>query len=291
MKITMAFGIYNKAQWLAPLMTSWLTNLSDKHQYEVIVVCDACVDESASIAMRTMKEYPHIHYIPLETPDVHEIAVNNIALKHAATDSDIIIFIQDDNWIYDPGWDEMLAKVFDTVEKVGAVGLLAGVNFDSKFHRSRVECDRAHKGDSFAVHNLAPRTLGIYPVDAAIRPFAVRTALLRKYGGLGKGFDLVVWDDIELSFRLIRDGYMNLYVPFDLVNTSEIAESMNTARWRQSFAFNEQLTKKRHLQWLQDRETPAHECLFLLEDHLFFRKGQIVSEWIDTGKLETDHQE
>jgi GT2 family glycosyltransferase len=271
MKFTLAFGIHNKATWLAELMTSWLDRLTNRHRYEVIVVCDACTDESASIACHTMKAYPHIDYIPLETDDIFEIAVNNVALQHAAEASDLILFIQDDNWMHDIEWDRTLAQVIQASEHVGAIGLLAGVNFDTNLKRQRIEVNRPYKAKYFDRHGIDSYPLAVYEVDTVIRPFAVSTPLLRQYGGLGPGFDLIVWDDIELSLRLLRDGYRNLYVPFDVVNTSEIAGTMDQDRWRRSFAYNEQQTMKAHGAWLREREAPVLKRLPGL------RKGQITA--------------
>ena len=127
MKITLAFCVYNKADTIASVLASWLSTLSGQHTYEVIVVCDACVDGTQAAARAKLRRFSRAleSWTVLDTADVYEIAANNAALAATAPDSDLIIFIQDDNWMYTPDWDAALIKARARVDHPGCTALLA----------------------------------------------------------------------------------------------------------------------------------------------------------------------
>ncbi|GEM_PF-5026030 len=246
MKITLAFTIFNKEEWVGSLLKSWISRLSGKNEYEVIIVFDACKDKSEKIAKKYLKK-TGIKYKFFQADDKFEIYCNNFALKHAT--GDYIIFIQDDNWMYDMDWDEILRKVVEGIPNLGAIGFLAGLKFIrrrrliSKFENNkyfcnlksillkrpfkkkmieyeRVEIYRSHKKNYFNFKNNKKYRMGIWKVDAICRPFMISTNLLRSFNGLNQKFMPTCGDDLDLSIRLLKKGRMNIYVPFDLLNTT-----------------------------------------------------------------------
>lgn len=126
MKITLAINIYNKEKWIESLLDSWISNLSKENEYEIIVVFDACRDRSAEIAEAYLSKCPY-EYKFFYADDKYEIFCHNLALENAT--GDYIVFIQDDNWIYDKNWDTLLEQVLKRVDNVGVIGFLAGVRF------------------------------------------------------------------------------------------------------------------------------------------------------------------
>ena len=126
MKITLAITIYNKEEWIESLLDSWISNLSGKNEYEVIIVFDDCRDRSEAIAEDYLVRHPIEHKF-LHADDKFEIFCNNLALDNAT--GDYIIFIQDDNWMYDRNWDITLEQVINKVDNVGVIGFLAGLRF------------------------------------------------------------------------------------------------------------------------------------------------------------------
>ena len=259
MKLTLAFGIFNKAYHLEQLLESWLSTLSGMCQYEVIVVCDACIDGSPDIARAVLEQHEEqlTRWAVVETPDVYEIEQNNTALRWADPNSDLILFIQDDNLIHDEGWDAWLIEAYRSVAKPGAVALLAGGIFLADgFSYERIESCRPHKGEHFTKHGIAEEQYppAIYSVDFITRPFAASTSLLREMGGLGgEGWDVICWDDTDLSIKLLRAGYTNLYVALDVLNLSTGQQTMPDMM-RQGFENNHALFLEAHQTWLQARD-------------------------------------
>lgn len=247
MKLTLAFDIFNKEKWIESLLDSWISNLSGKHEYEIIVVFDACKDRSVEIAEAYLQKRTYAHKF-LFADDKFEIFCNNLALEHAT--GDYIVFIQDDNWMHDRQWDDLLFQVVEPVPNLGVIGLLAGLRMlppkrneykpqgimrmakqvakhllgrgqsmpDYMLNYERIEIDRPHKGVNFTAHNSKPYKLGVWQVDAICRPFSVSVNLLKSYGGLDKAFSPTCGDDLDLSIKFLCDHLNNLYIPFDVVN-------------------------------------------------------------------------
>jgi glycosyltransferase involved in cell wall biosynthesis len=249
MKITLAFTIYNKEDWIESILKSWIDNAEEKSELEIIIVFDDLKDKSKIIAEEYLKD-SGINFQFLFADDKHEIYCNNLALERAT--GDYIIFIQDDNWLYDKGWDVVLKKTIQETNKVGAIALLAGAKivlpsvmtkilnilrrisdrlffkeekFYSEFGLSRLESDREHKGTNFSQLNISSLPMGVWKTHVITRPFCVSRELLLDYGGLKKVFMPHTGDDVDLSLRLIGDGYQNLYISFDLVNISTLGDN------------------------------------------------------------------
>jgi len=264
-KFTLVFTIHNKEYHLESVLNSWLRRLSGKHTYEVIVVCDGCADDSVSEARRVMLHntdgdgftYDNlIQWVVVETPDVFEIKANNVALGMAAKDSDLIVFIQDDNWIFDDNWDDLVVQARAKVDRPGALALLAGNVFKpNKLDHCRVETRRRHKMymfDRVNSEDIYPPAL--YEVDFVTRPFVVETKRLLGYGGLGgPEFERLCFDDVDLCLKLQKDGYRNLYLALDILNT---AAGQDTAPqiMRAGYEHNRDLVMPRYASYLQWRD-------------------------------------
>jgi glycosyltransferase involved in cell wall biosynthesis len=223
-------------------------------------VFDACKDRSLEIAEAYLKKCPYEHKF-LFADDRFEIFCNNLALEYA--NGEYIIFIQDDNWMFDKNWDEMLVQVIENTKDIGAIGLLAGLkmlpsslysgnyrlnNFFRKIKNiliknnikkdanenwgslnyERIEINRFHKGDKFFDFKLKPFDFGVWQVDAIIRPFCVSVSLIKDIGGLDKAYMPSCGDDMDLSIKLLLNKYKNIYIPFDVLNTSGSSSTMDS---------------------------------------------------------------
>jgi GT2 family glycosyltransferase len=220
-------------------------------------------------------------YSEFETPDIFEIDANNLAWR-AALYQDLIVFIQDDCTQYTPNWDRILVQSQQWADHPGATALLAGGYFGADGDTYyRVETNRPHKGVHFGKHNIpdGKYPLALYSVDFVTRPFAISTPLLRALGGLGgPGYEKFCWDDTDLSVKLLRKGYTNLYLPLDIVNTSPHTGS---DVMRQSFEHNHETFRAAHREWLSWRPCNAFKPLCPIVE----RDGElkIAQYWSEVG--------
>ena len=255
MKFTIALDVFNKAPTIEALLRSWLDNLSGKHEIELLITFDALRDQSAVIASQVIDEYPEVAARFMFTNDIFEIKCDNLMLQDAT--GDVVCFVQDDNSQYDPNWDATLADVMTSTPNIGAVGLLSGVRMHRNFDLDRMECYRPHKDERAWVHgiNKDAYPLGVYQVDVINRPFAIGVDLLRSYGGLDESYCPMDYDDADLSFKLLRDGYTNLYVPFDLLNICAKKETLSQATIAENYMRGERIAKSRWSQFIAARES------------------------------------
>ena len=225
MKLTLAFDIYNKEKWIASLLNSWLSNLSGKNEYEFIVVFDDLKDKSKEIADKKFREYKY-SYLSLFASNKYEIFCDNLAFAHAT--GEYIIFIQDDNWIYDKNWDSTLTEIIAKIPNLGVIGFLSGLRvLVPPIHWKCIEADRPHKGRYFEMRGIKSCTLAVWQIDAINRPFCVSKQLLQGLGGLDKDFEPTYGDDFDLSLKLLQKGRTNIYIPFDLKNTGGFKETLD----------------------------------------------------------------
>jgi hypothetical protein len=256
MNFTLVFVIYNKEKWVESILESWLTNCSDIRKLEVIIVFDDLKDNSENLARNVISKFNVKHKF-LYADDKHEIFCNNLALLNASHEK--IIFIQDDNWIYDRNWDLVIENTYSNLSNIGAIAFLAGAQvanfsfykdviirnylifkhnltsfFDKKsksikfgigFRFDRIETDREHKKENFSNFQIKSQESGIWRVHFITRPFCIDRKLLLSYDGLDKNFMPHWGDDIDLCFKLIKNGFQNLYVSFDLLNISTVSDN------------------------------------------------------------------
>jgi len=275
MKLTLAFQVYNKEESIKSVMDSWVCNLSGRNECEIIVVFDDCKDASVDILHKYLRDKKQ-DYMFLFADDRYEIFCNNLALKHAS--GDYIIFIQDDNWIYDENWDLLLAEAIGRVDNLGAVAFLAGVqllpNGDRIDHR-RIEIDRPHKGQYFTIHNLPSYELGVWRVDSIARPFCISRELLLSCGGLDAAFSPTCGDDLDLGIKLLKQGRTNLYIPFDLLNTVASKETFEKEYYTENYKRAYAINFERHHEYIAGRPGGNVELLFPMRQT---PAGQLVFE-------------
>ncbi len=256
MDITLAFTIHDKEDTIESVLRSWLDTLSGKHTVEILACFDACSDASYAIVEDWMAGYPWISYRDFVTDDIYEIRCNNLMLKHA--DGDLFLSCQDDNWQHTPHWDDALVTLMENTPTVGAVGLLAGVRMKRDFSLDRIECYTPEKDAGGGwVHGIGPDTypLGVYQVDVINRPFASRTDLLRSYSGLDEAYCPMDWDDADLSLKLLRDGYTNLYLPLNVLNTCGKKATLSEAQMSANYVHGERIARQRWGKFVAERES------------------------------------
>ena len=105
----------------------------------------------------------------------------------------------------------------------------------------------------------------MYAVDAINRPFAIRVELLRSLGGLDETYCPTSYDDLNLSIELLKAGYTNLYVPFDLLNTQASKDSMGEQSIRRHYGRGHELCRRRHGAYVDRMESTVRPLYPLQE--------------------------
>ena len=200
------------------------------------MVFDAPQDNSHKVAQAALACYPHVSALHFSADDMYEIHCNQLGFQQSH--GDWVVFAQDDCWMYDRGWDQMLASVIGRTPNIGVVGLLAWSRFYDATKWDRLEINRPHKGDSFDTAGLEAQ-LGVWQCDAVCRPFAISAALLTQFRGLNLAYCPLEFDDVDVCVRALQEGKRNVLVPFDIKNTTASKDTISTERrakmWSESF--------------------------------------------------------
>jgi glycosyltransferase involved in cell wall biosynthesis len=299
MRLTLAFHIYNKERWIESVLKSWISNLSGKNEYEIIIVFDGCKDRSKEIAESYLNKLSY-EYKFLFADNKFEVFCNNLALQEAT--GDYIVFIQDDNWMYDKEWDIVLEQVLEKIPNIGVIGFLAGLKILSPevhvynfkniislpykilhpklrgsklLHYERIEINRPHKKEYFWMHKVKDYELGVWQVDAINRPFCVSRSLLTLMGGLDKEFMPTHGDDLDLSLKLLQRSKINIYIPFDIVNVVGSKQTMDKNFLQKTYTRAMRICYNRYYKYLRNRK---NQCIRKIMNLKINKNGSLQLE-------------
>ena len=224
MKLSLTFNVFNKEHYIEEYINLWLDSLSQNYSYEVLVNFDDLKDQSKDLTQKVLDKFieqnPNldISYKLFETPNLYELKCTNLLLKECT--GDIIIIIQDDNFMYQKGWDVSVVNMYASTPNAGCIGMLAGVNVNYKTKSySRLEILTPNKDPK--CHNPISASLDqAYPVDTVIRPFIGLRSDFEELNYLDEAYAPFCWDDMDYCTKLARKGKQHYYIPFDLVNLS-----------------------------------------------------------------------
>ncbi len=256
MKLTLAFHIFNKEASIDGVLRSWLDRLSGDHDVEIVCIFDDLADRSDIAARKTLDQYDYDARF-LYTRNAWEMGANNLAL--AVASGDIIVFIQDDNWIYTPAWDNVIVQTAN-FPKMGAIGLLAGAVWKDTGIYTRVECDARHKGESFTTHNIPADAYppGIWRVDFVTRPLAVCVETARALQGIDWAYWPMDWDETDFAWRLQLAGFVNVILPLDLLNTVGKLDTIKAARAEENFKRGREIFMSKHASSILQHRIGGH---------------------------------
>ncbi len=250
MRISLVLHVFNKETTIRSLIESWLHRLSGSHTVDVVVVCDDLTDRSDVVARDTL-DGCGIPYRILRTLNAWEMGADNLGA--AVAGGDLLVFVQDDNWMFTPSWDDTLVSVFEFLPHAGAVGLLAGVVWQADGTYRRVEGYTPHKGAHFDRFNL-PRNAfapGLWQVDYVTRPFAMRRSVFEDLRGLDWAYWPMDWDESDLSWRAHRMGLTNVVATFDVLNTVGKQDTVGRRRMTENFVRGRKIYSTRYGATLQ----------------------------------------
>lgn len=119
MSLSLNITIHNKGYLIDTVLRHLRANTTGN--YELVMVLDACTDNSLQRAEKFVKQNPQIETkIIVSSVELFECKGNNLAAKNST--GDYIAILQDDQVIIEKGWDERILKPFKAFEDVFAVG-------------------------------------------------------------------------------------------------------------------------------------------------------------------------
>ena len=273
--MSLVFHIFNKEDTIHAVIASWLSRVKQPDLLQVILIIDDTHDESEDEAAMACMDFD-IPFKITHTRAAFEIGADNIAT--AMSDREIMIYAQDDNYMFTPGWDDLLRGIMQQTARVGAVGLLAGVVWQPDNTYRRVEMFTPNKGECFTMHNIHPDDypLGVWQVDYVTRPLAMYRPVVMHLSGFDWRYYPMDWDESDLSWRAHLAGFQNVVAPFDVRNHAGKFDTLGKEKATENFVRGRRLFFERHFNpWDASVKKPFK--LFPLYNTVQDNQG--VTEW------------
>jgi O-antigen biosynthesis protein len=195
---------------------SSMLEVTEYPDYEVLVVDTGSAKPETERLYEELANHPQIRLLRREG-EFNYSGVNNWAAAQAT--GKILLFLNNDIEVLDPGWLEELAR-WAELEEIGCVGakLLypdgtiqhAGLVIGLQGHASQIFRFEAgqHHWSSFGSPESYRNSLAL--TGACL---AVRREVFEQIGGFDEEYRLC-YNDIDLCLRIAAAGYRNLYTPF-----------------------------------------------------------------------------
>ena len=256
---------YNVKYYLEQCLRSVVAAAKDKFNIEIFVVDNASPDESVSYLRGRfpLSDYPYIHIIS-NSRNVGFGRANNQAIKKAK--GEYVLFLNPDTVVS----EDTFSKCFDFAKKqtdFGALGTMM-LHDNGRFayeSRRGMPTPWASFCKMSGLTSLFPysRTFGKYymryqnklePSEIEIISgayFMTKKSVLDKVGGFDEEF-FMYGEDIDLSYRILKGGYRNYYVPAPILHYKGESTKKNTFKYVHVF-YNAMLIffkKHYHNYWL-----------------------------------------
>jgi len=200
-----------------------LTSLFDKTEYrnyEVVVIDNSNAADIQKLVERWPDPPRPLRYIDWCNRPFNYSAINNEAARHCQ--SPILLFLNDDTSVIDPGWLQALVELAARPE-VGAVGAKLLYPNGNIQHAGVVmglfdNCGHAFKGlagDGQHYFDLPDVIRNVSAVTGAC--LMTRAEVFHAVGGFDEQTFAVAFNDIDLCLKIGQKGYRVLYTPYALL--------------------------------------------------------------------------
>ena len=210
-KLSVVLPIFNKQNSIIELLV-WLNASCRAYgNIELHVFFDGCTDQTESVVRRFFRNRTTYPVTFETTPNIFEVKTNNLGLKKAS--GEIVVVVQDDNYIYDTSCFYQAVDLFGINPKMAVLGGLAGVNYyprgttDLK-GRGQIACNANEvywRQDASTDPALSRR---VFQVDACMRgPLFIRRSHAKTLNYLDEIYAPLYQDDMDFCFRAWTAGY------------------------------------------------------------------------------------
>src|SRR5579883_176712 len=188
--------------------------------YEVVIIDNSKHNAIENDARELMSEHSNVRYIDWRHKPFNFSAICNAAAK--TCDSPLLLFLNDDTSVIEPGWLEALVELAVRPE-VGAVGAKL-LYPDGRIQHAGVvmglydNCGHAFKGLDGSSSHYFDFTDVIRNVSAVTGAcLMTRADVFWKVGGFDETQFAVAFNDIDLCLKIGNAGYRVLYTPHALL--------------------------------------------------------------------------
>lgn len=203
---------------------SGLLSRTTYRDYEVVVIDNSKHNGVESYIRELQAQHAQVRYIDWRNKPFNYSAINNAAARECT--SPILLFLNDDTSLIDPGWLEAMVELAVRPE-VGCVGAKL-LYPDGRIQHAGVvmglydNCGHAFKGLDGSVSHYFDFSDVIRNVSAVTGAcLMARADVFWEVGGFDEVQFAVAFNDIDLSLKIGRQGYRVLYTPHALLTHHE----------------------------------------------------------------------
>lgn len=204
MKLSVIVTTHDK-QWLIGTVVDAILKYTVT-PFELVMVYDGCKDKSRETVEKVLRgagtrigENKMVKYIPVETPDVHEVKANNAGMK--ASSGEYYLLLQDDMVPNERGWDIRMMRPMEVWEDIFAI---SGRNAYNVYPGIQVIGDligRVEDDTPRGTYDINTRCLVRLRDTINRGPLCMRASSVKKLNYLDEAFAPSDCDDVDICYR------------------------------------------------------------------------------------------
>lgn len=198
MRFSVVIPLYNKAAYVRKAIQSVLTqSFSD---YELVIVNDGSVDESAQIAADAIKGYDHCSIIKQENQGVSVARNTGVAASHG----DYLCFLDADDW-WEPSFLEEMSRLIEDYPEAGIYGTNYTIVNETK-RKTRIAKIGVEKGFEKGYINYCQTYAKTMYMPLWTGAVSIPRPVFDEMQGFPKGVrlgeDFILWIHIAMKYKV-----------------------------------------------------------------------------------------
>lgn len=192
--VSIIIPTHNRKESLKELLDSILFKMTHSQPFEVIVVCDGCMDGSVEMVKELSEQYPILKGI--EKAGEGPAKARNAGVSFAQGS---IIAFTDDDCLVTKDWMDEIISAFEDKKLVGLQGRTS--TYEKECTPLTHQINNQHGSPSFPTCNVA-----------------VRKEAFEKIGGFDEAFPFAHNEDADLAWRLEKIGRLKFIPSMEIIH-------------------------------------------------------------------------
>ncbi len=210
-RLTILLPVMNSLRWAMPMMGCLKYNTSESTEW---LIMDNGSTEPFEDRIEKYIKPKRLNYIRYE---INQGLINNLQKAYEICETDLLMFLHDDCYIYEKDWDQRIISYFETIPKLGMAGFFAAQGCLPNGGRLQ---DVNYPGQMSGMSNMLEaeihgmrmnepwRSCAIYDSFAMI----MSMEMLKAGNGVDMRYKFHHYFDRDISLESLKRGYKNIVV-------------------------------------------------------------------------------
>lgn len=233
--------VMNSLRWAMPFFGCLKYNTSDDVEY---LIMDNGSTEPVEDRLRHYIKPKRLNFIRYET---NQGLINNLQEAYKICESDLLMFLHNDCYIYEKNWDQRIRRYFEEIPKLGMAGFFGAQGCLSNGGRLQVVPNIKDQKSNAGISNMleaeihGQRLTEEWKAVAIFDSFAMvmNMDLLRKTNGFDMRYKFHHFFDRDISLESLRHGYKNIVVDVPCHHIGSVtAQNPEYQKWQEKVMGN-----------------------------------------------------